>query len=54
MVALPLGKVPQAVQPMGRLAEPEQVAEAIAFLASDRASFVSGQTLYVNGGSFMP
>lgn len=40
--------------PMGRLAEPEEVAEAICFLLSDRARFVTGATLTVNGGSFMP
>lgn len=36
--------------PLGRLAEPKEVAEAILFLASDRASFITGQTLSVNGG----
>lgn len=40
--------------PMGRLAEPEEIAEAICFLLSDRARFVTGATLTVNGGSFMP
>lgn len=38
---------------IGRMAEPEEIAEAIAFLASDRASFITGQVLPVNGGSFM-
>jgi len=36
--------------PLGRLAEPKEVAEAIVFLASDRASFITGQSLSVNGG----
>ncbi|HWA82373.1 MAG TPA: SDR family oxidoreductase, partial [Fimbriimonadaceae bacterium] len=37
--------------PMKRLAEPEEIAAAIAFLCSDRASFVSGQSLLVDGGA---
>jgi NAD(P)-dependent dehydrogenase (short-subunit alcohol dehydrogenase family) len=36
--------------PMGRLATPTEVAEAIAFLASDEASYISGATVDVNGG----
>jgi NAD(P)-dependent dehydrogenase (short-subunit alcohol dehydrogenase family) len=36
--------------PMGRLGEPEEVAKAIAFLASDDASFVTGAILAVDGG----
>lgn len=39
--------------PMGRLAEPEEIAEAIIFLASNRASFITGAVLHVNGGSLM-
>lgn len=36
--------------PMGRLAEPREVAEAILFLASDAASFITGTELIVDGG----
>ncbi|MET8472856.1 2,3-dihydro-2,3-dihydroxybenzoate dehydrogenase [Streptomyces sp. NPDC006422] len=37
--------------PLGRIAEPEDVAEAVAFLASDRARHVTMQDLYVDGGA---
>jgi NAD(P)-dependent dehydrogenase (short-subunit alcohol dehydrogenase family) len=36
--------------PMGRVGKPEEVAAAIAFLASDDASYVTGSELYVDGG----
>jgi NAD(P)-dependent dehydrogenase (short-subunit alcohol dehydrogenase family) len=39
--------------PLGRLAEPEDVAAVIAFLASDDARYLTGVTVDVNGGAFM-
>jgi NAD(P)-dependent dehydrogenase (short-subunit alcohol dehydrogenase family) len=35
---------------LGRIGKPEELAEAITFLASDQASFITGQTLVVDGG----
>ncbi len=36
--------------PLGRVGTPEDVADVVAFLASDGARFISGQTIYVDGG----
>ncbi len=36
--------------PLGRLAEPRSIGDAVAFLVSDRADYLTGQTLYVDGG----
>jgi NAD(P)-dependent dehydrogenase (short-subunit alcohol dehydrogenase family) len=43
-------EVIKAAHPMGRLGEPSEVAEAILFLASDQASFITGAILPVDGG----
>ena len=39
--------------PLGRIAQPEDIARAAVFLASDAAGFVTGHTLHVNGGSYL-
>lgn len=41
-----------AATPLRRVGEIDEIAEACCFLASDRASFVTGQTLHVNGGTY--
>ena len=56
--ALRVGSTPEERQriaaestPLRRVAQPEEIASVIAFFASDDAAYVSGQTLYVNGGA---
>ena len=39
--------------PLGRLGSPQDVAHAVAFLASPEAAYVTGATLHVNGGMYM-
>ena len=39
--------------PLGRMGDPSDIAQAVAYLASDGAGYVTGQELHVNGGMFM-
>lgn len=52
--------LPQAVKekilaeiPLGSLGQPEDIASAVAYLASDEARYITGQAIHVNGGMFM-
>src|SRR3546814_17172062 len=39
---------------LGRLGEPSDIAQAVAFLAGPAASYITGETLHVKGGMYMP
>lgn len=47
-----IGALKQQI-PLGRLGQPEDVAAAVAFLASPQAGYITGTTLHVNGGMYM-
>jgi len=52
-VDLPAYEALERATPMGRLTKPEEIAYTVAFLASDEACFITGQTISVNGGFTM-
>ena len=39
--------------PLARLGEPQEIASVVGFLASDKAAYITGETLHVNGGMYM-
>ncbi|MBA2650885.1 MAG: SDR family oxidoreductase, partial [Tatlockia sp.] len=39
--------------PVGRLGKPEEIAEAVAFLSSPKAAFITGANIDINGGQYM-
>ncbi len=47
------GEAVAAAIPAGRIGEPEDIADAVAFLVSERASYITGEALDVNGGVYM-
>jgi acetoacetyl-CoA reductase len=47
-----LAKAARAI-PLGRMAQPEEIARTALFLASDDAGFITGQTIHVSGGSYL-
>ena len=40
--------------PAGRSGKPEEIAGAVAFFCSEESSYVTGQTMHVNGGLYLP
>jgi 3-oxoacyl-[acyl-carrier protein] reductase len=52
-LAEPLKEKMAAAIPLGRIGNAEEVAAAVAFLASDAASYITGEVLKVNGGMYM-
>jgi 3-oxoacyl-[acyl-carrier protein] reductase len=40
--------------PVGRAGKPEEIAATVSFLFSDDAAYITGQTIHVNGGIYLP
>jgi 3-oxoacyl-[acyl-carrier protein] reductase len=43
----------ERITPLGRVAQPEEMAEAVFYLLSDSAKYITGETINVNGGMWM-
>jgi 3-oxoacyl-[acyl-carrier protein] reductase len=43
----------EMISPLGRVAQPEEIAEAVSYLLSERAGYITGETINVNGGMWM-
>jgi 3-oxoacyl-[acyl-carrier protein] reductase len=39
--------------PLGRLGEPKEIAALVGFLCGDDASYITGETMHINGGMYM-
>jgi 3-oxoacyl-[acyl-carrier protein] reductase len=48
-----LGRMASGI-PVGRAGKPEEIAATVSFLFSNEAAFITGQTIHVNGGSYLP
>ena len=48
-----LGRMASGI-PVGRAGKPEEIAATVSFLLSNDAAFITGQTIHVNGGSYLP
>lgn len=47
-----IGKITKSI-PVGRLGKPEEIANAVSFLVSEEAGFITGSNLDINGGQYM-
>jgi len=47
-----LDKIVETI-PVGRMAEPSEVARAVLFLADEKSSYITGQVVNINGGLYM-